>query len=176
MNTHSTQPIQTPEVAPATVVPTAGQNTTAGAPRVQALTTPTQIRRPGRAVIRTAIQTAIPVVLALGVVVPEIVRIILEEAGETMPDNLRAVLLGISAAVVAVAAIIARVMALPAVEAFLRSTRILSGAAAAPAAFRDRDEAGRVALDVTGRVMVSGIILGLFVIAMAAASAVADHL
>jgi hypothetical protein len=98
--------------------------------------TPTQVRRPWRATVRTIIQVGIPAVLALGLVVPEVVRIILEETGDAMPDQLRVILLGISAAVVATAAILTRIMAIPQVEDFLRRHRLLSGLAA------DKDQAG----------------------------------
>lgn len=136
-------PIRTPEVVPATVLPQPGTSS-AGAPRVSALATPTQIRRPGRAVIRTIVQVGIPLILGLGLVVPQIVDIILEESGENLPDSVRVVLLAAAAVMTAIAGILTRVMALPTVEAFLRSTKILSGIAAAPAVGATTDERGAV--------------------------------
>lgn len=100
--------------------------------------TPTQVRRPWRATVRTIIQVGIPTVIALGLVVPEVVQIVLDEVGNAMPDQLRVILLAISAGVVALAAIIARVMAIPQVEDFLRRHKLLSGLAA------DKDESGAV--------------------------------
>lgn len=83
-------------------------------------TTPTQVARPWRATFRTVIQVGIPVMIGLGLVVPQIVAIVLEEAGETMPDEVRVWLLGIAAACVAASAIITRIMAIPQVELLLR--------------------------------------------------------
>lgn len=91
---------------------------------------PTQVRRPWRATLRTFVQALIPTILALALVVPEVVKIILDETGEAMPEKFRLVLLGISGAVAAVAAILARVMAIPAVEMLLR--RYIPGLSAAP--------------------------------------------
>ena len=95
-------------------------------------TTATQVRRPWRATVRTVVQTAIPTVIVLGLVVPQVVDIVLEETGGTMPDGLRTVLLGASAVVVAAAGILTRVMAIPQVEAFLRRHRFLELVAAEP--------------------------------------------
>lgn len=99
------------------------------------MTTPataTQVRRPWRATFRTVVQTAIPTVIVLGLVVPQIVDIVLEETGGTMPEGLRAVLLGASAVVVATAGVLTRVMAIPQVEDFLRQHRFLELVAADP--------------------------------------------
>lgn len=94
---------------------------------------PTQIRRPWRSTLRTAVQVAIPTLLALGVVVPQVVQVILDEVGEAMPPRLRLALLGISAGIVTAAAIVTRVMAIPQVELLLRRFKLTSWLAAAPA-------------------------------------------
>ncbi|GAB3889253.1 hypothetical protein [Terrabacter terrigena] len=93
---------------------------------------PTQVRFSARAVVRTILQVGIPTLLALGLVVPQIVDAILEQLGEAAPDWLRAALLGAAAVVTAVAAVITRIMAIPQVEAFLRSNRFLKWLAAEP--------------------------------------------
>lgn len=129
----------TPASSPATVeaVPIA----TSGIPGVSARrmdVQPTQLRRPGRATLRTMFQTAITVVPILFVAVPEIIKVILDQAGDQLPDNLRVILLGVSAGIVALAGIVARIMALPSVELLLRRFRPLSGLAAAPAPEKDR--------------------------------------
>jgi len=98
---------------------------------------PTQVRRPWRATARTAAQTALAVVPVLGLVVPEVVSIVLEEAGESMPSGVRVVLLGASAVIVGVAAATARVKAIPQVEWFLRRHRLVRGLAANPAKSED---------------------------------------
>lgn len=89
-----------------------------------AAVTPTQVRYPWRTVRRTIVQVGIPAVLTLGIVVPQIVQIILEEAGETMPARLRVWLLGASALVTAAAAVLTRIMAIPAVDRLLASWRL----------------------------------------------------
>ena len=84
------------------------------------MSTPTQVRYPLRATLRTVVQVGIPVVLGIGLELPQVVQIILEEAGESMPPRLRVWLLGASALVTALAAVITRIMAIPAVDYWLR--------------------------------------------------------
>ena len=95
-------------------------------------TAPTQVRFSARSVVRTVLQTIVPAVLALGVVVPEVVQIVLEQSGEAMPDGLRASLLAVSAGIAAVAGALAKIMALPKVEALLRSSVFTRWLAAEP--------------------------------------------
>lgn len=89
-----------------------------------AAVTPTQVRYPWRTVRRTIVQVGIPAVLTLGIVVPQIVQIILEEAGESMPTQVRGWLLASSAIVTAVAAALTRIMAIPAVDRALVAWRL----------------------------------------------------
>ena len=81
------------------------------------MSTPTQVRFPLRAMLRTALA----VILALGIVVPLSVEIILDEWAKaaTVPEGARAWLLGASAAIVAVSAALTRIMAIPAVNDWL---------------------------------------------------------
>ncbi|UGL61836.1 hypothetical protein SEA_FRANKLIN22_23 [Microbacterium phage Franklin22] len=81
----------------------------------------TQVAHPWKATLRTVIQVGIPALIALGVVIPQIIDIILEGAGESLPVEVRAWLLGAGVAVTAVAGIITRIMALPLVNQFLTS-------------------------------------------------------
>lgn len=118
-------PTRAPEVVP--VLTNAD-----GSTRTAVVVDPTQVRRPWRSTLRTAVQVAIPTLLALGIVVPQVVQIILDEVGEAMPPRLRLALLGISACVVSAAAVVTRVMAIPKVEEFLR--RWAPWLSAAPAA------------------------------------------
>lgn len=110
------------------------------------LTQPTQVRFATRSVVRTILQTIVPAALALGVIVPEIVQIILDAAGETMPPELRVGLLGVAAAVAATSGALARIMAIPKVEAFLRSRTFTRWMAAEPRPLPpvDVDPAGTV--------------------------------
>ena len=93
---------------------------------------PTQVRFSARSVVRTVLQSIIPAALALGLIVPEVIEVILESAGETMPASVRGVLLAISAGVAATAGALAKIMALPRVEAVLRSSRFTRWLAAEP--------------------------------------------
>ena len=104
----------------------------------------TQTRHPWRAVVRTTLQVGVPVVLALGIVVPEVVQIVLEEIGARadVPDWLRVWLLGTAAVVTGVSAVLARIMAIPQVEAFLERVRGLSWMAAEPSSGRHIDHDG----------------------------------
>lgn len=88
------------------------------------LATPTQVRYPWRATVRTVVQVGISSLLALGLVVPQVVQIILEEAGESMPTQVRGWLLASSAIVTAVAAALTRIMAIPAVDRGLVAWRL----------------------------------------------------
>ena len=93
---------------------------------------PSQVRHSARAVVRTVLQVGIPAVLFLGLVVPQVIDAVLDQFGDVAPPGLRAALLGVAAAVTGVAAVITRIMALPAVEAALRSQRFTRWLAAEP--------------------------------------------
>jgi len=79
----------------------------------------TQVEHPWRTALRTAVQVGIPALLGLGVVVPEVISIVLEEFGESMPAAVRIWLLGAGALITSAAAVLTRIMAIPAVDAFL---------------------------------------------------------
>ena len=81
------------------------------------MSTPTQVRFPLRAVLRTALA----VILAFGIVVPLAVEIILDEWAKAapVPEGARAWLLGASAAIVAVSSALTRIMAIPTVNEWL---------------------------------------------------------
>ena len=91
-----------------------------------------QTAHPWRATLRTALQVGIPVIFTLGIVVPQVVDIVLEETGArtTVPAWLTATLFGLSAVVTGLSAVLARVMAIPAVNAWL--SRNVEPLAAAP--------------------------------------------
>lgn len=86
------------------------------------MNTPTQVQHPTRAALRTFIQTLVPALAFFVVVIPPVVDIVLDEAGKagvTLPGWLYLALTGASVACALVAAIVARVMAVPGVEAGL---------------------------------------------------------
>ena len=86
---------------------------------LRALTT--QTAHPWQASLRTAVQVGIPALITLVGVLPVIIQIILDELGEVMPDGVRVWLLGAAVVLTAVATAIARIMAVPAVNAWLTS-------------------------------------------------------
>lgn len=80
---------------------------------------PTQVQHPTRASVRTFIQTLIPALAFFVVIIPPVVDIVLDEVGKAgveLPGWLYLALTGASVACALVAAIVARVMALPGVE------------------------------------------------------------
>lgn len=83
---------------------------------------PTQVQRPSRTVLRTALQVGIPAVLLL----PTLIQYAIEELGPQLPPEATAWLVAAGAIVTAIAALIARLMAHPTVELWLRQ---LPGAA-----------------------------------------------
>lgn len=84
------------------------------------LATTTQQKYPGRASWRTAVQSAIGTLLTLGVVLPIVVVILNEQLGTYLPDAWEAWLVGAAGVVAALSAAVARVMAVPAVDAWLK--------------------------------------------------------
>lgn len=78
---------------------------------------------PTRATVRTFVQSWLPQVLTALVVIPAVVQIILDEVakrGVVLPDWLGLVLAGILTLCAIVSAVLARIMAIPAVDAWLR--------------------------------------------------------
>lgn len=80
----------------------------------------TQERNPASAVIRTILQVGVPAFLSLGVVLPEILAVIEENMPGVLPEGLRLWLLGAAGILTGASAAIARIMAIPAVNDFLR--------------------------------------------------------
>ncbi|MFZ4843963.1 hypothetical protein [Mycetocola saprophilus] len=70
--------------------------------------------------LRTALAVGIPALIGLVAILPEIIQAVLAEAGEALPAGLRLWLAGAAALITTVAATISRVMAIPAVDEWLR--------------------------------------------------------
>lgn len=86
------------------------------------MNTSTQVQHPNRASARTFIQTLIPALAVFVLAVPPFVEIVLDEVGKAgveLPTWAFAALTGASVACALVAAIMARVMAIPGVESAL---------------------------------------------------------
>jgi len=99
------------------------------------MTTPdntTQARRPGRATVRTLVQQLLGWIVAAGLVLPLVLSIVQEELGDVIPPHVMAWVAGFVAVAVAVSTAVARIMAVPAVEAFLRRHALVRGLAADP--------------------------------------------
>ncbi|WP_454728844.1 hypothetical protein [Cellulosimicrobium protaetiae] len=84
------------------------------------MTTSTQQTYPGRASWRTAVQNVLSVILVLGIVAPLVAAILHDELGEYLPDRWLAWVVAAGAVLAAVSAALARIMAIPAVDAWLR--------------------------------------------------------
>jgi len=83
--------------------------------------TTTQAINPGRATLRTAVQTAIPAFLGLLVIVPLILQEIVAGFGQHLPEGIRLWLGGAAVVITALAATITRIMAIPGVIEWTRA-------------------------------------------------------
>lgn len=107
-------PTKVPEVVDRAVIDVAGV-----AVEVQAAVAPTQVRHPWRSMIRTIVQFAIGVATLVPLVATGVYH-----GGDQIPAVLGQLL--------AVIALVTRIMAVPGVEDFLRSWKILQWLATAP--------------------------------------------
>ena len=89
---------------------------------------PTQVVEPGRTTLRTAIQTAIGIILAAGVVIPTALAIIGDEFAAWTSPEVAAVMGTVSAVSIAASSALARFMAIPAVNAGLARVGLSAGA------------------------------------------------
>jgi hypothetical protein len=80
----------------------------------------TQEAEPGRAVLRTFI-AQLPAIIGAVLLLPEIIQIILDGYGASLPENFRVVLLGLSGFILATTAIMTRIMASVKVNEWLRA-------------------------------------------------------
>jgi len=96
------------------------------------MTTSTQQAHPVRASWRTAVQTVLSVILVLGVLAPIVAAILTEELGAHLPASWLAWIVGAAAVLAAVSAALARIMAIPAVDDWLRHLGLSSTPLPAP--------------------------------------------
>ena len=80
----------------------------------------TQAAYPWRAAFRTFVQVVIPAVVGLALILPAILDTALAGVGQLLPPEFSAWLTGVAVAIAAVAATVARVMALPPVIAWTK--------------------------------------------------------
>lgn len=93
------------------------------------MTTTTQQEHPLRAAVRTFVQVWIPGMLTALVVIPAVAQAILDEFGEALPDRFRLILVGVVTGAAAVSAVLARIMAIPAVDRLVERVRLGSAPA-----------------------------------------------
>ena len=80
----------------------------------------TQERQPWRATLRTMIQTSIPLILALPAILPIVQTWVDENRGGVLPESAAVIVAGGIATLTAVSGLIARLMAVPAVNQWFR--------------------------------------------------------
>lgn len=81
----------------------------------------TQEVNPGRAALRTAVQTAIPAFIGLLIILPLIIQSIVEGFGQHLPASLYLWLTGAATVITAASATLARIAAIPGVIAWTRA-------------------------------------------------------
>lgn len=86
-----------------------------------AVPTTTQAANPGRAALRTAVQTAIPAFVGLLLILPPIIQTILDGFGRQLPPDMYAWLAGAAVVITAASATLARIGAIPGVIAWTRT-------------------------------------------------------
>lgn len=104
--------------------------------------TTTQGRRPRQATVRTLFQQLVGWIVAAGLVLPLALAVVQEELGDVIPPHVMSWIVVIVGVAVAVSTTVARIMAIPAIETFLRRHALIRGLAADPPArtrWRDRD-------------------------------------
>lgn len=87
-----------------------------------AIDNPTQVNNPGRTTVRTFVQSAIGLLVGLGLVAPQILAALIDGANKAGFEEIAVALGAGSGTVLAIAGLIARVMAIPGVEQFLQKT------------------------------------------------------
>ena len=73
----------------------------------------------GQRVARTTIQTALAASIGLALILPSVIDAIDQEVGEHLPHNFRLWMLGVAGTITVLSSLAARVMAMPAVNAWL---------------------------------------------------------
>ena len=86
----------------------------------EAVQTSTQAAFPWRAAIRTAVQTAIPALIGLLLILPQIIATVLDGFGRHLPPELYAWLAGAAVVITAASATLAKLAALPSVIEWTR--------------------------------------------------------
>lgn len=88
---------------------------------------PSQVAHPGRAALRTFLEVLIPAVLLVLAVGPEVLRILAEDLGASLPPGVIAWLLAAAGFLAAVSAAVARIAAIPKVNEALKRVNLDAG-------------------------------------------------
>lgn len=80
----------------------------------------TQEANPARATWRTVFQVGVPALVGFVLILPELLQLVLNEVGEVLPEGFRLWLTGAVVVVTAFAGLLARLMANPALNDWLR--------------------------------------------------------
>ncbi|PZR55212.1 hypothetical protein DNL40_02250 [Xylanimonas oleitrophica] len=86
----------------------------------------TQQAHPQRATWRTVVQGILSTVIVLGVVAPAVAAILGEELGHLLGEHAVATITAVGAGIAAVGGALARIMAIPAVDAWLQRLHLSS--------------------------------------------------
>jgi hypothetical protein len=86
----------------------------------------TQQAQPGRASRRTLVQTAVGYLIVFGAVAPAVITIAGEQLEGVLSPEWYAWVLGAGATVTAISGLIARIMAIPAVDSWLQKVHLAS--------------------------------------------------
>lgn len=89
--------------------------------------TTTQQQHPARAAVRTAVQGFLGTLFTLGLVLPVAASIVATDLAAYLPPGWGAWLIAAAAFVAAVAGVVARIMAIPGVDAALKRLGLSSG-------------------------------------------------
>lgn len=82
-----------------------------------------QVKFPWRSAVRTALQVG-PAAFSAALLLPPIIEVIVSGYGDALPKGLQAFLLGFAGFITLTATIIARIMALPGVDNFIREHKL----------------------------------------------------
>lgn len=88
---------------------------------------PTQVQEPGRAMARTVVADVIGAGLVLVVVLPEVLRVLSDELGGTLPEPVRLWLAGAAVFTAGLAGAVTRIMAIPRVNRWLMHFGLAAG-------------------------------------------------
>lgn len=73
----------------------------------------------GKRIARTILQVAVPALIGLVLILPDVIELVDKDLGEHLPPEFRVAMLGVAAAITALSALMVKIMALPKVNTWL---------------------------------------------------------